>query len=287
MLKTADNFCRTAVLYFIFIWFGVMVFAPNLLVLLASFLTKEPVWFLRLPLNLQAYRALGDAALLTVILKSVGLAFVTTLFCLLIGYPFTYFIARFSKETRALFLMLIVVPFWTNSLIRNYALIAVLSEDGLINAFLLHFGLIAESLKLLNTTFAVFVGMVYTLLPFMILPIYAVLEKIDRSIVEAAADLGAGPFEVFYKIVIPLSFPGIVAGCIMVFLPALTLFYVSDILGGADVNVLGSIIRNKFMIDHDWPVGAAISVALTAFMLVLLHLYYKSGNTVEQERQLW
>ena len=122
---------------------------------------------------------------------------------------------------------------------------------------------------------------------FMILPIYAVLEKIDRSIVEAAADLGAGPFEVFYKIVIPLSFPGIVAGCIMVFLPALTLFYVSDILGGADVNVLGSIIRNKFMIDHDWPVGAAISVALTAFMLVLLHLYYKSGNTVEQERQLW
>ncbi len=287
MRKSADSFCRSAVLYFIFIWFGLMFFTPNLLVLLASFLTKDPVWFLRLPLNLQNYAALGDGVLLHTILKSFGLATCTTLFCLLFGYPFTYFIARMGKDARAVLLMLIIVPFWTNSLIRNYALIAVLSDNGLINTFLLKTGLIREPVKLLYTNFAVFVGMAYTLVPFMILPVYAVLEKIDRSLVEAAADLGATPVDIFFKIVVPLSVPGIVAGCIMVFLPALTLFYVSDILGGADVSVLGSVIRDKFMVSRDWPVGAAISIALTLFMLFLLHLYFKSGNTVEQERQLW
>lgn len=287
MHKTTDSFCRTAVLYFIFIWLGVMVFAPNLLVLLASFLTKDAEWYLRLPLNLQNYVALTDTALLEIIVKSFSLSIATTVFCLLVGYPFTCIIARISKDYRILFLMLIIVPFWTNSLVRNYALISILSKDGFINTILLKIGLIKSPLVLLNTNFAVFVGMCYTLLPFMILPLYAVLEKIDRSVIEAARDLGAGSAEVFFKITIPLSFSGIVAGCIMVFLPALTLFYVSDILGGADISVLGTIIRNKFTVDKDWPIGAAISVSLTVFMLLLLKLYFKSGNTVEEERQLW
>ena len=287
MLKSADNFCRQAVLYFIFVWFGLMVFAPNLLVLLASFLTRDPVWYLRLPLNLQNYAALGDPQLLSVILKSLNLAFCTTLFCLLAAYPFTYFIARFAKERRALFLMLIIVPFWTNSLMRNYALITILSENGILNTFLLKHGVIAAPLKLLNTDLAVFVGMTYTLLPFMILPIYAVLEKIDRAVLEAAHDLGAGPYAAFFRVIVPVSAPGIVAGCIMVFLPALTLFYVSDILGGADSAVLGSVIRDRFMVVKDWPVGAAINVGLTVFMLFLLHLYYKSGNSVDQEQPIW
>lgn len=287
MLKSADNFCRQAVLYFIFIWFGLMVFAPNLLVLLASFLTRDPVWYLRLPLNLQNYAALGDPQLLSVILKSLNLAFCTTLFCLLVAYPFTYFIARFTKERRALFLMLIIVPFWTNSLMRNYALITILGENGILNAFLLKHGVIGAPLKLLNTDLAVFVGMTYTLLPFMILPIYAVLDKIDRAVLEAAHDLGAGPYAAFFRVIVPVSAPGIVAGCIMVFLPALTLFYVSDILGGADSVVLGSVIRDRFMVVKDWPVGAAINVGLTVFMLFLLHLYYKSGNSVDQEQPIW
>lgn len=287
MLKSADNFCRQAVLYFIFIWFGLMVFAPNLLVLLASFLTRDPVWYLRLPLNLQNYAALGDPQLLSVILKSLNLAFCTTLFCLLVAYPFTYFIARFAKERRALFLMLIIVPFWTNSLMRNYALITILGENGILNAFLLKHGVIGAPLKLLNTDLAVFVGMTYTLLPFMILPIYAVLDKIDRAVLEAAHDLGAGPYAAFFRVIVPVSAPGIVAGCIMVFLPALTLFYVSDILGGADSVVLGNVIRDRFMVVKDWPVGAAINVGLTVFMLFLLHLYYKSGNSVDQEQPIW
>lgn len=287
MLKSADNFCRQAVLYFIFIWFGLMVFAPNLLVLLASFLSKDPVWYLRLPLNLQNYAALSDPRLMTVILKSLNLAFCTTLFCLLIAYPFTYFIARFAKERRALFLMLIIVPFWTNSLIRNYALISILGENGILNTFLMKWGIISQPLVVLYTNLAVFIGMVYTLLPFMILPLYAVLEKVDLSLLEAAEDLGAGPAAAFFRVVVPISLPGIAAGCIMVFLPALTLFYVSDILGGTDSAVVGSVIRDQFMVIKDWPVGAAINIALTVFMLFLLRIYYKSGNSVDQEQPIW
>lgn len=287
MLKSADNFCRQAVLYFIFIWFGLMVFAPNLLVLLASFLSKDPVWYLRLPLNLQNYAALSDPRLMTVILKSLNLAFCTTLFCLLIAYPFTYIIARFAKERRALFLMLIIVPFWTNSLIRNYALISILGENGILNTFLLKWGIISQPLAVLYTNLAVFIGMVYTLLPFMILPLYAVLEKVDLSLLEAAEDLGAGPAAAFFRVVVPISLPGIAAGCIMVFLPALTLFYVSDILGGTDSAVVGSVIRDQFMVIKDWPVGAAINIALTVFMLFLLRIYYKSGNSVDQEQPIW
>ena len=286
MLKSADAFCRSAVLYFIFIWLGVMVFIPNLLVLLASFLTKDPQYFLSLPLNTDNYKALLDSVLFGVILKSLNIAFFTTLFCLLVGYPFAYFIARASKEWRPLFLMLIIVPFWTNSLIRNYALISILSTNGLLNSFLMKTGLISQPIQILYSNWAVFIGMSYTLLPFMILPLYATLEKLDQNLLEAARDLGAGSLAAFFKIVVPLSFPGIVAGCIMVFLPALSLFYVSDILGGANSTVIGSVIRNKFMTARDWPVGSAISVILTVFMLFLLKFYYKSGNS-EEEQTIW
>ncbi|CCZ21924.1 spermidine/putrescine transport system permease protein PotB [Acetobacter sp. CAG:977] len=286
MLKSADAFCRSAVLYFIFIWLGLMVFIPNLLVLLASFLSKDPKYFLSLPLNLENYKALFDTVLFGVILKSLNIAFFTTVFCLVVGYPFAYFIARAPKEWRSLFLMLIIVPFWTNSLIRNYALISILSTNGLLNTFLLKIGVISQPIQILYSDWAVFIGMSYTLLPFMILPLYATLEKLDQNLLEAARDLGAGSLAAFFKVVVPLSFPGIVAGCIMVFLPALSLFYVSDILGGANSTVVGSVIRNKFMIARDWPVGSAISVILTVFMLFLLKFYYKSGNS-EEEQTIW
>ncbi len=286
MLKSADAFCRSAVLYFIFIWLGLMVFIPNLLVLLASFLSKDPKYFLSLPLNLENYKALFDTVLFGVILKSLNIAFFTTVFCLVVGYPFAYFIARAPKEWRSLFLMLIIVPFWTNSLIRNYALISILNTNGLLNTFLLKIGVISQPIQILYSDWAVFIGMSYTLLPFMILPLYATLEKLDQNLLEAARDLGAGSLAAFFKVVVPLSFPGIVAGCIMVFLPALSLFYVSDILGGANSTVIGSVIRNKFMIARDWPVGSAISVILTVFMLFLLKFYYKSGNS-EEEQTIW
>ena len=170
---------------------------------------------------------------------------------------------------------------------RNYALISLLSANGVLNSFLMKTGLISEPIQILYTDWAVLIGMAYTLLPFMVLPVFASLEKIDKALLEAARDLGAGAAATFFRIVVPLSFPGIIAGCIMVLLPALSLFYVSDILGGADSVVIGSIIRNKFMIARDWPVGSAISIALTVLMLVLLKAYYKSGNSSEEEQTLW
>ena len=287
MLKSADTFWRSTVLYFLFIWLGIMVFVPNLLVLLASFLSQDETYFLSLPLTVKNYVTLKDTFLLKVILKSVNIAFFTTLFCLVAGYPFAYFVARAKTRWRALMLMLVVIPFWTNSLIRNYALIAILSTNGLLNAVLLRFGWISEPVQILYTNWAVFIGMAYTLLPFMILPLYASLEKIDPLLLDAAHDLGAGALSTFFRVVVPLSFPGIVAGCTMVMLPALSLFYVSDILGGVDSVVIGSIIRDKFLIARDWPVGAALSGALTVFMLILLKIYYKSGNSAEQEQTLW
>lgn len=165
-------------------------------------------------------------------------------------------------------------------------MISILSTNGLLNTFLLKIGVISQPIQILYSDWAVFIGMSYTLLPFMILPLYATLEKLDQNLLEAARDLGAGSLAAFFKVVVPLSFPGIVAGCIMVFLPALSLFYVSDILGGANSTVIGSVIRNKFMIARDWPVGSAISVILTVFMLFLLKFYYKSGNS-EEEQTIW
>ena len=160
-------------------------------------------------------------------------------------------------------------------------------RSGILNTFLMKWGLISQPLTLLYTNLAVFIGMAYTLLPFMILPLYATLEKLDLNLLEAAQDLGAGSMAAFFKVVVAISLPGIVAGCIMVFLPALTLFYVSDILGGTESSVVGSVIRDQFMVIKDWPVGAAINIALTVFMLFLLHLYFKSGNSVDQEQPIW
>lgn len=287
MRKSSDRFWRSAVLYSLFIWLGIMVFLPNVMVLLASFLTPDEKYFLSLPLNVGNYALLKDPVLLKIILKSLNIAVITTLFCLIIGYPFAYCIAKAPQQFRPFLLMLVVVPFWTNSLMRNYALISLLSANGVLNSFLMKTGLISEPLQILYTDWAVLIGMAYTLLPFMVLPVFASLEKIDKALLEAARDLGAGAAATFFRIVVPLSFPGIIAGCIMVLLPALSLFYVSDILGGADSVVIGSIIRNKFMIARDWPVGSAISIALTVLMLVLLKAYYKSGNSSEEEQTLW
>lgn len=287
MRKSSDRFWRSAVLYSLFIWLGIMVFLPNVMVLLASFLTPDEKYFLSLPLNVGNYALLKDPVLLKIILKSLNIAVITTLFCLIIGYPFAYCIAKAPQQFRPFLLMLVVVPFWTNSLMRNYALISLLSANGVLNSFLMKTGLISEPIQILYTDWAVLIGMAYTLLPFMVLPVFASLEKIDKALLEAARDLGAGAAATFFRIVVPLSFPGIIAGCIMVLLPALSLFYVSDILGGADSVVIGSIIRNKFMIARDWPVGSAISIALTVLMLVLLKAYYKSGNSSEEEQTLW
>ena len=262
------------------LWFWLMAFAllPNLLVAVASLLTRGDNEFVAFTLTLSSYRRLLDPLYLDVLLDSLWLAAATTTLCLLLGYPFADLLTRTSSRWRPLLLLLVIVPFWTSSLVRTYAIMIVLKTQGLLNQALLGLGLIAEPLELLYTETAVILGMLYTLLPFMILPLYAALEKLDHRLIEAARDLGAGKITIFLRIVIPLTLPGIIAGSLLTFLPGLGMFYVADLLGGAKTLLVGNLIRDQFLSARDWPFGAAASVLLTLLMGLLLWGYYLSAR---------
>lgn len=262
------------------LWFWLIAFAllPNLLVAVASLLTRGDNEFVAFTLTLSSYRRLLDPLYLDVLLDSLWLAAATTALCLLLGYPFAYLLTRSPARWRPLLLLLVIVPFWTSSLVRTYAIMIVLKTQGLLNQALMGLGLIAEPLELLYTETAVILGMLYTLLPFMILPLYAALEKLDHRLIEAARDLGAGKITIFLRIVIPLTLPGIIAGSLLTFLPGLGMFYVADLLGGAKTLLVGNLIRDQFLSARDWPFGAAASVLLTLLMGLLLWGYYLSAR---------
>lgn len=266
------------------LWFWLMAFAllPNLLVAVASLLTRGDNEFVAFTLTLSSYRRLLDPLYLDVLLDSLWLAAATTALCLLLGYPFAYLLTRSPARWRPLLLLLVIVPFWTSSLVRTYAIMIVLKTQGLLNQALMGLGLIAEPLELLYTETAVILGMLYTLLPFMILPLYAALEKLDHRLIEAARDLGAGKITIFLRIVIPLTLPGIIAGSLLTFLPGLGMFYVADLLGGAKTLLVGNLIRDQFLSARDWPFGAAASVMLTVLMGLLLWAYYLSSRRTSQ-----
>jgi len=263
-------------------WLAVFVIVPNLLTLATGFLTRGEPEFVLPVFTLENYARLFDPAFFDIFLDSVWLALCTTVLCLLVGYPFAYILARLTPARRRLGLLFVVIPFWTNSLIRTYALIAILNVNGLLNAVLLWLGIITEPVELLYTNTAVFVGFTYTLLPFMILPLYASIEKLDHRLIEAARDLGAGSFQTFFRVSLPLTLPGIIAGSMLVFLPALSMFYVPDILGGAKSLLVGNFIRNQFLVARDWPFGAAASVLLTVVMGLLLYVYWLCHKRVRK-----
>lgn len=262
------------------IWFWLAAFAlvPNLLVIIASFLQRGSDEFVVFAFTLGNYQRLLDPLYLSLLLDSLWLAAITTIFCLLLGYPFAYLLTRMAPRWRPLLLLLVIIPFWTSSLVRTYAMVIVLKANGLLNQILLSFGLIDEPLELLYTEPAVILGMLYALLPFMILPLYATLEKLDHRLIEAARDLGASQLTIFRRIIVPLTLPGIIAGSILTFLPGLGMFYVADLLGGAKALLVGNLIRDQFLSARDWPFGAAVSVMLTVLMGVLLGAYYLSSR---------
>ncbi len=265
---------KTAVVAVVGFWIVAFVLLPNLLVLAASFLTRDEKVFVSLGFTLDHYRALLSSEILGIFLRSVAYAAATTAICLAVGYPFAYMLAR--SRARKLLLVLVVIPFWTSSLVRTYALIIVLKANGLVNSVLLAMGVIDAPLALLYSNTAVFIGLVYTLLPFMILPLYGVIEKFDPALVEAGYDLGASRWAVLRCIVVPATLPGIIAGSTMVFLPAMGLFYVPDLLGGAKSMLLGNLIKNQFLSARNWPLGSAASVVLTLLMGLLLWAYFVS-----------
>jgi putrescine transport system permease protein len=208
-------------------------------------------------------------------LYSVKVAAVSTFWCLLLGYPMAYAIARSKPSTRNLLLMLIILPFWTSFLLRVYAWVGLLKTNGVINNTLLAMGLIDEPLTLLYTDFAVYVGIVYSYLPFMILPLYSNLEKHDLTLLEAAADLGARPFKAFFKVTLPLSMPGIVAGCLLVFIPAVGEFVIPSLLGRTDQLMIGTVLSAQFFGARNWPVAGAVAIVLLLVLLLPILLFQR------------
>lgn len=255
-------------------WLLLFSLLPTLLVVVVSFLGRDEAGLIAPQLTLENYRRLLDPIYLQVFLHSVAMAGSATLLCLLIAYPFAFVLARMPPRWRTVWLTLVIIPFWTNSLLRVYAIRSVLAVKGTLNSLLLGLGLIDEPLRLLYTPWAEGLGLVYVLLPFMILPLYSSFEKLDRRLIEAAADLGAGRLATFRWVIIPLTAPGIVAGCLLVFLPGLGLFYVNDVLGGARHLMIGGLLKDQFLDARDWPFGSAASLLVILLLLLLLGLYH-------------
>jgi putrescine transport system permease protein len=224
---------------------------------------RGPDGTLNIIASLDNYRfLLADALYRNAYLSSIRIALVSTVFALLIGYPIAYFIARSPEPRRTILLLLVILPFWTSFLLRVYAWMGFLQREGLINSAMLWLGMIDGPLVMMQTTFAVYVGIVYTYLPFMILPLYANLVKLDEAYLEASADLGAGPVTTFVTVTLPLSLPGIVAGSMLVFIPAIGEYVIPALLGGPDTLMIGRILWDEFFSSRDWPVAAAVAVVM-------------------------
>ena len=227
------------------------------------------------------YTRAFDPLYMKILWRSLGIALFTTIFCVVCGYPLAYFIAFAPPKFKNLLLILLVIPFWTNFLIRTYAWIAILQDQGLVNLTLLHLRIIRQPLDLLYNIKSVMLGMIYGYLPFMVLPIYANLEKFNPTLLEASMDLGANRVKTFIYITIPLTAPGILAGIILVFVPTIGEFVIPDILGGAKSVLIGNIITNQFLTARDWPFGAAITFILVLFVLVGLGIFFNMNKEGE------
>lgn len=269
-------------------WAWLMLFAllPFGLVTIASFLTHDEKHLLQFPTTFFNYAQLNNSVYFRILQESLYLAGTCTLICLLLGYPFAYAIARMSGRLKNILILMIIIPFWTSSLIRTYSMIAMLKLKGIINTLLISIGIIDKPLQLLFSDTAVIIGTVYNLLPFMILPLITNIERLDNRLVDAARDLGANRFTTFRKIILPLTMPGILSGCILVFFPAMTIFYIPDLLGGAKTIMLGSLIQNQFLISQNWPLGSAISIVFTLIFIVLLIIYWHSRHGREHRKHL-
>lgn len=232
----------------------------------------EGVMHIRVVIDNFAYLWEDDLYALTY-LNSLKISVVSTILCLFLGYPIAYAIVRSSHTTKHILLMLIILPFWTSFLLRVYAWMGLLADQGTINDLLIMLGIIDEPIRMLYTTFAVYVGIVYTYVPFMILPLYANMEKLDWELLEAAADLGARPMTTFFTVTLPMTSPGILAGSLLVFIPATGEYVIPDLLGGGNVLMIGRVLYNEFNANVDWPVASAVAIALLLLLVLPMMLY--------------
>ena len=256
----------------------VLFFAiPLMIVVVYSFATRTSSGGTALSgWNLDAYRKLGEPIVRDILFRSIWIALLTTVLCLIIAYPFSYYLATRSERVRNVLLVFVMIPFWSNFLVRNYAWRVLLGNDGPVSQVTSAIGL--GETRILFTPLAVIIGLVYGFLPFMILPLYAAIERIDWRLVEASRDLYASGFESFRRVVLPLSMPGVVAGSILVFVPSLGAYVTPEILGGAKTTLLGSYVVVQFLTARNWPVGASLSFVLMSVMLVTTLIYFRSGG---------
>lgn len=235
-------------------------------------------------LSFDNYRFIfGDALYVNAYISSIKIASVSTFLTLLVAYPIAYGMARAPKEWQPTLVMLVILPFWTSFLIRVYAWIGILKKEGLLNLVLMNIGVISEPLTIMNTTTAVYIGIVYSYLPFMILPLYASLEKINPSLLEAAADLGSPPTRAFWQVTFPLSLPGIIAGCFLVFIPAMGEFVIPDLLGGSETLMIGKTLWTEFFANRDWPISSAVAVVLLLVLVIPIVLFQRSQQSQREK----
>ncbi len=290
---------RPLVIAIPYLWLIFFFVIPFIIVLKISFAESRiamppysPLWewvstsTMQIKLTMSNFGFLFEDALYkNAYLSSVRIAFISTLLCLLIGYPMAYGMARSKPSTRNILLLLIVLPFWTSFLLRVYAWIGLLKNNGVINNILMSLGIIKEPIVMMQTDFAVYLGIVYSYLPFMILPLYSTLEKMDVTLLEAAADLGCRPIKAFLKITLPLSIPGIIAGCMLVFIPAVGEYVIPALLGGPDTLMIGRVLWDEFFANRDWPVASAVAIAMLLLLVIPIMLFqYFQGREMRAHR---
>ncbi len=258
-----------------------LVAVPLLYVGVMSFCSIDEYYNVVFKFSAENYARLLNADYLKIYGQSLVVAFITTVLCILVGYPFSYLIARTKSKRKTLLYMLVIIPFWTNSLIRIYGWRTFLGTNGWLNELLQFLHLTGEPVDFLFQQGTTVLGMVYCLIPFMILPLYTAIEKLDGNQLEASADLGARPFATFFQVILPLTSSGIFSGSIMVFIPCLGYFFVADILGGGNSDVIGNLIERQFQSGNNWPLGAALSIILIVVTLVLVKIYQKIGGDLE------
>ncbi len=258
-----------------------LIFLPLVYIFIISFFKSDSYGGMEQVFTLQNYLQLFDLVYIKIFMQSIFIAVVVTLICILITYPFVLAISHKSKIMQKVLMTLVMVPFLTNSLIRMYGWIVLLRKSGVINQLLLNLNIINSPLQLMYNNLGIIIGMVYTLLPFMIMPLYNSVSTIDKSLLEASSDLGASKMEMFFKIILPQTKSALFNGSLMVFTPALGYFFIVDVLGGGKIMILGNLIKNQFLTARNWPFGAAISVFLLLITGIIISIYRKSGGKME------
>lgn len=282
MKKKNNSLFKIIVTLPVIIYAIFLIALPLLYILFLSFLKNDYYGGIINQFTLQNYISIFDWVYIKVFLKSFLIALITTIICIIISYPFAIYISEKKSYVQKILTTMVIIPFLTNSLIRMYGWIVLLRKEGIINSFLEFSNIINKPLSLMYNDFGIIIGMVYTLLPFMILPLYSSISKVDRSLIEAARDLGANNFEIFTKIILPLTIPGLFNGTLMVFIPTIGYFFVSDILGGGKLMLLGNLIKNQFLTARNWPFGAAVSILLILITFIFVKIYKKIGGNMDE-----